>query len=110
MIIDWLGQRLPGLFRRAVGSPSRQWPMLLADLRQFEGNAQSLRLLHSLQELNLTLSQLAALQKYVRGAYQPRTGGRWQQKPGHFFSERPWCSKFDSIFPPPPMAAFRWPF
>ncbi|WP_107852005.1 dGTPase [Oceanimonas marisflavi] len=99
VIIDWLGQHLPGLFRRAVGRPSAQWPMLLADLRQFEGNAQSLRLLHSLQDLNLTLSQLAALQKYVRGAYQPVTGGRWQQKPGHFFSERPLVQQIRACFP-----------
>ncbi|MDV2857181.1 MULTISPECIES: dGTPase [Oceanimonas] len=99
VMIDWLGQQLPGLFRRAVGEPSRQWPMLLADLRQFEGNAQSLRLVHTLQDLNLSLSQLAALQKYVRGAYQPKTGGRWQQKPGHFFSERPLVQQIRQLFP-----------
>ncbi|AEY00541.1 deoxyguanosinetriphosphate triphosphohydrolase [Oceanimonas sp. GK1] len=99
VIIDWLSRHLPALFRRAVGRPSRQWPMLLADLRQFEGNAQSLRLLHSLQDMNLTLSQLAAVQKYVRGAYQPKTGGRWQQKPGHFFSERPLIQQIRQLFP-----------
>lgn len=99
VIIDWLGRHLPLLFKSAVGVPSRQWPMLQADLRQFEGNAQSLRLVHNLQDLNLTLSQLAALQKYVRGAYQPRTGGRWQQKPGHFFSERPLVQQIRRCFP-----------
>ncbi len=99
VMIDWLGTRLPALFRKAVGKGSRQWPMLMADLQQFEGNAQSLRLLHSLQDLNLTLSQLAALQKYVRGAYQRRTDGRWQQKPGHFFSERPLVQQIRARFP-----------
>lgn len=99
VIIDWLGRRLPALFRQAVGKGSRQWPMLMADLKQFEGNAQSLRLLHSLQDMNLTLSQLAALQKYVRGAYQPRTVGLWQQKPGHFFSERPLVQQIRARFP-----------
>ncbi|WP_445401493.1 dGTPase [Zobellella sp. An-6] len=99
VIIDWLGSRLPALFRQAVGKGSRQWPMLMADLRQFEGNAQSLRLLHSLQGLNLTLSQLAALQKYVRGAYQRKTSGLWQQKPGHFFSERPLVQQVRARFP-----------
>ncbi|MHA6962791.1 dGTPase [Zobellella denitrificans] len=99
VIVDWLGSRLPALFRQAVGKGSRQWPMLMADLRQFEGNAQSLRLLHSLQGLDLTLSQLAALQKYVRGAYQRRTAGLWQQKPGHFFSERPLVQQIRIRFP-----------
>nr|WP_227875159.1 dNTP triphosphohydrolase [Oceanisphaera profunda] len=104
-MIDWLRTQLPSLFAQAVGQGSRQWPMLLADLQQFEGNAQSLRLLHSLQGLNLTLSQLAALQKYVRGAYQ-RQGqapdGKkrpWQQKPGHYFSERPLVQEIRALFP-----------
>ena len=99
VLIDWLRSQLPSLFKQAVGPGSRQWPMLLADLQQFEGNAQSLRLLHSLQGLNLTLSQLAALQKYVRGAYQRRTSGAWQQKPGHYFSERPLVQEIRALFP-----------
>ena len=99
VMIDWLRTRLPPLFRQAIGKGSRQWPMLMTDLQQFEGNAQSLRLLHSLQGLNLTLSQLAALQKYVRGAYQRKTGGRWQQKPGHYFSERPLVQQIRARFP-----------
>lgn len=99
VMIDWLRTRLPSLFTQAVGSGSRQWPMLIADLQQFEGNAQSLRLLHSLQGLNLTLSQLAALQKYVRGAYQRQSHGPWQQKPGHYFSERPLIQQMRALFP-----------
>jgi len=38
----------------------------LPDLKSFDGNAQSLRLVHSLQKLNLTLSQLACIIKYPR--------------------------------------------
>lgn len=99
VIIDWLGCQLPPLFQQAVGAASAQWPQLSADLCHFEGNAQSLRLLHSLQGLNLTLSQLAALQKYARGAYQAKTGGPWQQKPGHFFSEWQLVDKIHRLFP-----------
>ncbi|ART80233.1 dGTPase [Oceanisphaera avium] len=103
VLIDWLRSHLPALFKKAVGKGSRQWPMLLADLQQFEGNAQSLRLLHSLQDLNLTLSQLAALQKYVRGAYQApsvsKNKGAWRQKPGHYFSERPLVQQIRQHFP-----------
>ncbi|MGO3229482.1 MAG: dGTPase [Oceanisphaera sp.] len=99
VMIDWLRTRLPTLFKQAVGKGSRQWPMLIADLQQFEGNAQSLRLLHSVQGLNLTLSQLAALQKYVRGAYQRQSSAPWQQKPGHYFSERPLIQQMRALFP-----------
>ncbi|MBO1520356.1 dGTPase [Oceanisphaera pacifica] len=99
VMIDWLRTRLPRLFKQAVGKGSRQWPMLITDLQQFEGNAQSLRLLHSLQGLNLTLSQLAALQKYVRGAYQRQSQAPWQQKPGHYFSERPLIQQMRALFP-----------
>ncbi|MGO4999229.1 dGTPase [Oceanisphaera sp. W20_SRM_FM3] len=105
VMIDWLRTRLPSLFSQALGQGSRQWPMLLADLQQFEGNAQSLRLLHSVQSLNLTLSQLAALQKYVRGGYQRQGQAQegkkrpWQQKPGHYFSERPLVQEIRALFP-----------
>lgn len=40
--------------------------ILAPDLCSFDGNAQSLRLVHSLQKLNLTLSQLACIIKYPR--------------------------------------------
>ncbi|MDX1266909.1 MAG: dGTPase, partial [Oceanisphaera sp.] len=38
-------------------------------------------------------------QKYVRGAYQRKTGGCWQQKPGHYFSERPLVQQIRARFP-----------
>lgn len=62
----------------------------------FDGNAQSLRLVHSLHELNLTLGQLAALCKYPQqplpGLHHPQGYGQhhgWTSKRGIFFSEQP---------------------
>lgn len=87
---QWLAQALDGLFAEALGSaPSPQWATLRQDLLVFDGNAQSLRLVHSLHELNLTLGQLAALCKYPQ---QPLHGGQhhgWASKRGIFFSEQP---------------------
>ncbi|ATL97120.1 dGTPase [Aeromonas bestiarum] len=87
---QWLAQALDDLFAAALGqAPSPQWAELRQDLLVFDGNAQSLRLVHSLHELNLTLGQLAALCKYPQ---QPLHDGQhhgWASKRGIFFSEQP---------------------
>ncbi|HBY85447.1 MAG TPA: dGTPase [Colwellia sp.] len=66
---------------------------LIKDLSSFEGNAQAIRLLHSLQSLNLTYTQLACLIKYTRGAYEDKpkktdTYAYRKKKPGFYFSEK----------------------
>lgn len=66
---------------------------LLNELQQFEGNAQGIRLIHSLQQLNLTYLQAACALKYTRCATQPRPAAgeplRYlQKKPGYYFTER----------------------
>ncbi|WP_409422351.1 dGTPase [Pseudaeromonas sp. ZJS20] len=79
----WLVSHLDELARQALPTPpSTQWPALRADLLAFDGNAQSLRLVHSLQQLDLTYSQLAALIKY------PYPAGEGS-KAGYFYSEAP---------------------
>ena len=90
---QWLAQSLDDLFASAHEQlPSPQWAELRQDLLVFDGNAQSLRLVHSLHELNLTLGQLAALCKYPQ---QPAPGQHfgqhhgWTSKRGIFFSEQP---------------------
>lgn len=90
---QWLGEMFDPLYQQALGlTPSSQWAELRQDLLLFDGNAQSLRLVHSLHELNLTLGQLAALCKYPQ---QPQAGvsyGQhhgWSSKRGIFFSEQP---------------------
>jgi dGTPase len=90
---QWLGEMLDPLYQQALAQPpSAQWAELRQDLQLFDGNAQSLRLVHSLHELNLTLGQLGALCKYPQ---QPQPGvsyGQhhgWSSKRGIFFSEQP---------------------
>ncbi len=65
---------------------------IVNDLCNFEGNAQALRVLHSLQSLNLTFTQLASMIKYTRPAYEkkPKQGDRFQyrkKKPGYYLTE-----------------------
>ncbi len=66
---------------------------MVKDLSNFEGNAQAIRLLHNLQSLNLTYTQLACLLKYTRGAYEDKPKKKdtfyyRKKKPGFYFSEQ----------------------
>ena len=92
---QWLAQSLDELFASSHEQlPSPQWAELRQDLLVFDGNAQSLRLVHSLHEMNLTLGQLAALCKYPQQPllHSPQGYGQhhgWTSKRGIFFSEQP---------------------
>ena len=55
-----------------VGGSALFYNTLLPDLSLFEGNAQGLRIIHSLHGLNLTWSQLASVIKYTRASYQEK--------------------------------------
>ncbi|MCC5453138.1 dGTPase [Rheinheimera sp. UJ51] len=73
----------------------------LRDLLSFEGNAQAIRLLHSLQELNLTYTQVAGLFKYTRPAYEdkPEETSDFKyrkKKPGFYLSEESYVSELMS--------------
>ncbi|WP_392566897.1 dGTPase [Utexia brackfieldae] len=61
------------------------------DLCHFEGNAQAIRLVHSLLKLNLTYSQTACILKYTRPAYWyeaiPDSYHYLMKKPGYYLSE-----------------------
>ncbi len=66
---------------------------MVADLRQFEGNAQAIRLTFSLQQMNLTYAQSASILKYTRAAFEPKpkTGealNYLKKKPGYYLSEQ----------------------
>lgn len=67
---------------------------LIKDLCNFEGNAQGIRLLHSIQNLNLTYTQLACLIKYTRAAYEDKPIASCsdnfkyrKKKPGYYLTE-----------------------
>lgn len=61
------------------------------DLCHFEGNAQAIRLVYSLQKLNLTYAQVACILKYTRPAYktdQPVDSHTYlMKKPGYYLAE-----------------------
>ena len=95
-INDWMKRNGRECFAKAFDTgrdiPSLFEKTLFPDLCCFEGNAQGLRIIHSLQKLNLTYSQVAALIKYTRASWQPRpeagTAFHYRQKkPGYYFSE-----------------------
>lgn len=63
-ISDWFAQHLVGLFEDAAQATLAQ--PLYSDLAHFEGNAQAIRLVHTLLGLNLTYSQVSGIVKYTR--------------------------------------------
>ncbi|MGL5949403.1 MAG: dGTPase [Aeromonas sp.] len=96
VIGQWFGQQIDALYHEALAkAPSAQWPHLRADLLAFDGNAQSLRLLHCLQGLNLTHGLLAALCKYPPAATASgdQLRGSWPAHCCVFFSERAWLTE-----------------
>jgi dGTPase len=64
------------------------------DLCHFEGNAQGIRIVYTLQKLNLTYAQTACILKYTRPAYLrdddiPAGRDYLMKKPGYYLSEEP---------------------
>ena len=61
------------------------------DLANFEGNAQAIRLVHTILRLNLTYSQIASILKYSKPAYWsndiPDEFSYLMKKPGYYLSE-----------------------
>ncbi len=97
-INQWFEQHLPQLVKEASDPQSPELfssnPALMRDILQFEGNAQAIRLVHSLLNLNLTFSQAAAILKYTRLATEPKPNtGYLQKKVGYYFSEKAYIEK-----------------
>lgn len=67
------------------------------DLCQFEGNAQAIRLVHSLLKLNLTYAQVGCILKYTRPAYWsqpiPASHSYLMKKPGFYLAEEPYVDR-----------------
>lgn len=66
---------------------------LTRDICHFEGNAQAIRLIHSLLQLNLTYSQVAGILKYTRCGTEekPEKGDKFdylKKKVGYYHSEK----------------------
>lgn len=98
----WVNQYVKPIFdEKFKGIPSKE--KLVSDLVNFEGNAQGLRVLHSLQHLNLTYTQFACLLKYTRAAYEAKPSDESdfkyrKKKPGFYYSEKKLVNKIhDSL-------------
>ncbi|WP_019676180.1 dGTPase [Arsukibacterium perlucidum] len=92
-INSWFSQILPELSARHQLQDSQLWHTLSIELAQFEGNAQAIRLVHSLQRMNLTYSQVACILKYTRLATERKPDkshnqSYLQKKPGYYFAEQ----------------------
>ncbi|ALP42815.1 dGTPase [Aeromonas schubertii] len=86
VIGQWMQAHHDRCYLAALGQANLpRWLPFREDLCHFDGNAQSLRLVHSLHELDLTQGQLAALCKYPGEG----KGEGWQAKCGVYLSERP---------------------
>lgn len=89
----WFNTALPELTQQHQLRQNARWQTLCAELAQFEGNAQAIRLVHSLQRMNLTYSQIACILKYTRLASEPKPEPEQplsylQKKPGYYFTEQ----------------------
>lgn len=86
VIGSFLKEQLPTIFRQAIPNeePSEQWRnILFKDLISFDGNAQSLRILHSIQKLNLSSQILASLIKVPCNVEETK-----EKRIGYFYSEK----------------------
>lgn len=95
IISRWFSQQLPKLAVLQKDLPPEQAAIrtaLVTELQQFEGNAQAIRLVFSLQRLNLTYLQTACALKYTRCATEPSPAAEHplsylHKKPGYYFTE-----------------------
>lgn len=67
------------------------------DLSQFEGNAQAIRMVHSLMKMNLTWAQVGCILKYTRPAWHrgeiPASHNYLMKKPGYYLAEEEYVGR-----------------
>lgn len=99
---DWFEEHLPmelvDPLVAGVSTDAQQadFNQLNAEIRQdlchFEGNAQAIRIVHTLLQLNLTYAQVACILKYTAPAWwqgeKPAAFTTLMKKPGFYLSER----------------------
>jgi dGTPase len=97
----WTRSFLSKTIRNLYGSET-DCEKYIKDLCNFEGNAQGIRLLHQLQTLNLTFTQLACLLKYTRPAFEdkPKDPDPYKyrkKKPGYYFAEQELYNRIQEV-------------
>ncbi len=94
-IKDWfrahLAEGIPG-YPQPNAEYAELHTKICADLSHFEGNAQGLRLVHTILQLNLSYSQVACIMKYTAPAWwqgeTPAAYSTLMKKPGFYLSEQ----------------------
>nr|WP_154325295.1 dGTPase [Pantoea sp. 201603H] len=106
-INDWFDENLPaelvdpqvgGVFTaEELAAFSQLNAIIRQDLCHFEGNAQAIRLVHTLLQLNLTYSQVACILKYTAPAWwqgdKPAEFSTLMKKPGFYLSEKEYIAE-----------------
>ncbi|WP_343553254.1 dGTPase [Pantoea sp.] len=106
-INDWFDDNLPAelvdpLVAGVAGDNDRKAfdqmnAMIRQDLCHFEGNAQAIRLVHTLLQLNLSYAQVACILKYTAPAWwqgdKPAEFSVLMKKPGFYLSEREYVAE-----------------
>lgn len=91
-INQWFSEKLPTFAAWQQCQDAQLLQQMQTDLQHFEGNAQAIRLTHSLQQMNLSFAQTAAILKYTRGAFELVEQGnklsQLRKKPGFYLSEQ----------------------
>lgn len=100
-INDWMSKSGMEIFDNHVNVNEENLDfknMLVADICNFDGNAQAIRVVTKLQRLNLSYSQIASILKYTRAAYEEKPNkddeySYLKKKPGYYYSEKEIVSK-----------------
>nr|CBX81649.1 deoxyguanosine triphosphate triphosphohydrolase [Erwinia amylovora ATCC BAA-2158] len=111
-INDWFCQQLDTSWLPESGREDRCVPRVLhhqddgldplrakvrQDLAHFEGNAQAIRIVHTLMKMNLTWAQVGCILKYTRPAWQsspiPASHDYLMKKPGFYLAEEQFIAK-----------------
>ncbi|CCN81893.1 Deoxyguanosinetriphosphate triphosphohydrolase [Vibrio nigripulchritudo SFn27] len=94
-IIDWFETNLTQLVSNNNLDLNQQ---MIRDLCSFEGNAQAIRLVHTLLNLGLTYTQVSGILKYTRRGdeIKPNGGDEYlaylRKKVGYYISEQPYIA------------------
>lgn len=96
-INDWFTRNFEQLLPKGTEWSLNISEALRRDICHFEGNAQGIRLVHSLQRLNLTYSQVAGILKYTRCGTESKPPFQsplsyLQKKVGYYKSEEKFVS------------------
>lgn len=98
-INSWITNNIAPIFNGIKTQNHTLKQQLIQDITSYDGNAQAIRIVHKLQRLNLSYSQIASIVKYTRGAYEEKNEkySYLSKKPGFFYSEKDFVKNIQGI-------------